>query len=125
MARGGGHFKKERGIIVGGRTSRDDKFITRKLAFDGELALEEPRERIEPMHRARETPERVRPKIATAEVTQFVKQHETPLLMCPVTCFIRQQHRALQKTRRTRHKTRPSQSQPHVSTQTKRALALG
>ena len=76
------------------------------------------------MHRARKTPERVRPKVATTEVAQLVKQHETPLLMCPVTSFIRQQHRALQKTRRARHKAGACHPQTNATTQTKRALAL-
>ena len=77
------------------------------------------------MHRARDLPERVRPKIAAAEMAELMQQHEPALRMRPVRGLVGQQHGAAEKSRRARNESRPGKMQPHISAHPERAAAFG
>jgi hypothetical protein len=91
------------GVIACARATRESEIITGALTLIAELFCCRPHERMEPVHSARESAERVADEVVTLYVRELMKENCAAPVSVPGFAIYRQHYGRLQESACERH----------------------
>jgi hypothetical protein len=112
------------GVVRTARADAQHQVVAGALALDAQPPRGEPRQRMEPVERARHVGERLGQAVEPLDVCQLVGEHRAPALVAPFVAVFREQHGGPEHSQRHRHRARPAAQQPHRPRQTEPARHL-